>query len=387
MFEGLASLVLLGIFVVAAVVVWLAGVQLSNTTDVLSDRFGLGQALGGVIVLAIATNLPEIAITVSAALGGNVDVAIGNILGGIALQTVVLVALDFAGRHRALPLTARVGSLDGVLSGLLVIAVLTLAILGHQFPADFTFARLTPDVVLITVAWLAGIWVLSKGRTGLPWQPKATAHGGRQGQGDDGAQEGAEKKDDRGQDGKGTDTGGKDQQRRGDQDQQGQSQQGKQQGTARVGLIFGVAALATLVAGVVLERSGGVLADRFGLSGVLFGATILAAATAIPELATGLTAVRLGDDELAIGDIFGGNAFLPVLFLVAGLITGQAILPHAQKSDIYLAAVDSLLTVIYLYGLLFRPQRRVLGMGIDSLLVFLCYLLGIAGLFAVSRGG
>ena len=97
--------------------------------------------------------------------------------------------------------------------------------------------------------------------------------------------------------------------------------------------------------------------------------------------------MRLGDDELAIGDIFGGNAFLPVLFLVAGLITGQAILPHAQKSDIYLAAVGSLLTVIYLYGLLFRPQRRVLGMGIDSLLVFLCYLLGIAGLFAVSRGG
>ena len=55
MFEGLASLVLLGIFAVAAGVVWLAGVRLSDTTDVLSDRFGLGQALGGVIVLAIAT--------------------------------------------------------------------------------------------------------------------------------------------------------------------------------------------------------------------------------------------------------------------------------------------------------------------------------------------
>jgi len=100
MFGGLASPVLLGIFVVAAAVVWRAGVRLSDTTDVLGDRFGLGQALGGVIVLAIATNLPEIAITVSAALAGNVDVAIGNILGGIALQTVVLAALDFAGRRR-----------------------------------------------------------------------------------------------------------------------------------------------------------------------------------------------------------------------------------------------------------------------------------------------
>jgi cation:H+ antiporter len=373
MFDGLGSPVLLGIFVIAAAVVWLAGVRLSNTTDVLSERLGLGQALGGVIVLAIATNLPEIAITVSAALGGNVDVAIGNILGGIALQTVVLAALDFAGRRRrALPLTARVGSLEGALSGLLVVAVLTLAILGHQFPPDLTFARLTPDVVLIAIVWLAGVWLLSKGRTGLPWQPKAT--GPEQGQGRERDRAGGDESE-------GAQGGG-------DKDQSGRGQQGQdKRSTARVGLIFGAAALATLVAGVVLERSGDVLANHFGLSGILFGATILAAATAIPELATGLTAVRKGEDELAIGDIFGGNAFLPVLFLLAGLITGQAILPRAQKSDIYLAAVGILLTVIYLYGLLFRPQRRVLGLGLDSLLVIFCYLLGIAGLFAVSGGG
>ncbi len=379
MFGGLAWPLLVGIFAAAAAVVWLAGVRLSNTTAVLSDRFGLGQALGGVIVLAIATNLPEIAITVSAALGGNVDVAIGNILGGIALQTVVLAALDFAGRRRSLPLTARVGSLEGALSGLLVVAVLTLAILGHQFPADLTFARLTPDVVLIAIVWIAGVWLLDKGRTGLHWQPKATAHGGRPGQDDDAAQQGNEKEE-----GQGQNSAKQDNQGQGGQDKKRQEQQ---QSTARVGVIFGVAALATLVAGVILERSGALLADRFGLSGVLFGATILAAATAIPELATGLTAVRNGEDELALGDIFGGNAFLPVLFLVATLITGQAILPRAQKSDVYLAAVGILLTVIYLYGLLFRPQRRVLGLGLDSFLVVLCYLLGIAGLFLVTRAG
>ena len=55
-----AELVLFG---AAAVVIWVAGIPLSNYTDILADRLHLGQALGGLILLAVATNLPEIAIT------------------------------------------------------------------------------------------------------------------------------------------------------------------------------------------------------------------------------------------------------------------------------------------------------------------------------------
>jgi len=51
MFHSLPLLLLLLIFLVAAVAVWIAGVQLSNTTDVLSSRFKLGEALGGLILL------------------------------------------------------------------------------------------------------------------------------------------------------------------------------------------------------------------------------------------------------------------------------------------------------------------------------------------------
>jgi cation:H+ antiporter len=84
---------------------------------VLAERLHLGSALGGLILLAIATNLPEIAITGSAALAGQLDVAVGNILGGIAIQTVVLVALDTAGVRPRPPLTRLAASLMLVLEG------------------------------------------------------------------------------------------------------------------------------------------------------------------------------------------------------------------------------------------------------------------------------
>ena len=122
-----------------------------------------------------------------------------------------------------------------------------------------------------------------------------------------------------------------------------------------------------------------------GLSGVLFGATILAAATSLPEVSTGLTSVRHADYQLAMSDIFGGNAFLPVLFLLAGLLSGSAVLPQAQATDIYLTALGIVLTVVYLWGLVTRPHRQVWRMGIDSLAVLLLYAAGIAGLIAVSN--
>ena len=68
------------LFGAGASVVWLAGIHLSDTTDVLSARLGLGEALGGLLFLPIATNLPEIAIVASAAMGGDLGLAIGNIL-------------------------------------------------------------------------------------------------------------------------------------------------------------------------------------------------------------------------------------------------------------------------------------------------------------------
>ena len=67
---GLASPLLVLTFVIAAAATWLAGITLSKTTDALDARLGLGEELGGLLLLSVAGSLPELAITVSAAAGG-----------------------------------------------------------------------------------------------------------------------------------------------------------------------------------------------------------------------------------------------------------------------------------------------------------------------------
>ncbi|MEA2484285.1 MAG: cation:H+ antiporter [Thermoleophilaceae bacterium] len=351
------SWLLVAVFIGAAAAIWVAGIALSDQTDVLSTRLHLGSALGGLILLAIATNLPEIAIVASASLSGNLGVAVGNILGGIAIQTVVLVALDAFGVRGRRPLTYRAASLVLVLEAALVVVVLAIVIAGTQLPATLIAWRVTPAVALILLAWVGGLLLLRRAGRSLPWHESGQPPDGQQHPRGHSATTNEQKATQRGT------------------------------STAKATIVFGIAAAVTLIAGVVLERSGDALADHIGLSGVLFGATVLAAATSLPELSTGLTSVRNGDYQLAMSDIFGGNAFLPVLFLMATLLSGSAVLPQAQRTDIYLTALAIVLTLIYAAGLLFRPQRRIAGMGADSLAVIAVYAVGVGGLFAIAHAG
>lgn len=342
------------VFVASAAVIWVAGIWLSRYTDVLSSRLHLGQALGGLVLLAVATNLPELAITWSAAASGHVDVAVSNILGGIAIQTVVLVALDAFGVREKRPLTYQAASLTLVIEGAVVLAVLAVVVMGTQLPADLVLFRLSPDVVVIAAVWVAGLVLTKRASTALPWS----------------------------NDGEAPDSQAKP---RG-HSQKASADKADEQGTSttKAVLVFSVAALATLVAGVLAEESGTAAADHVGLSGVLFGATVLAAATSLPELSTGLTSARAGDYKLAFGDIFGGNAFLPVLFLLAVLVSGTSVLPHAHASDIYLTGLGALLTVVYMAGLVFRPAKQYFRLGVDSIVVLLLYLVGVVGLVALA---
>ena len=337
----------------AAVATWIAGVFLSRTADALDERLGLGEALGGMIVLAIAGSLPEVAITVAAAASGNVDIAAGNLVGGIAIQTVVLVLCDATVRGDR-PLSHLVGSLLPVLEAALVVVVVAIVLAGSLLPASVAIAGVSPASIAIVVAWIGGILVLDRARRTPRW--KVTMEGSAPGR----------------------------HHRRVAHPTVPHPYAGA--AAARVVLVFLAACLVTLVAGVVLAQAGSALADAAGVNGVVFGATILAAATALPEVSTGIEAVRLGDHQLAMGDIFGGNAFQVCLFLVADLVAGRPVLPAAGPANAWLAALGIALTTVYAAAVIVRPDRRTARLGPDSILVVGLFLIGILGLATIAEG-
>jgi cation:H+ antiporter len=350
--SSLATPVLVVIFAAGASATWVAGVNLSKATDALDFRLGLGEELGGILLLAIAGSLPELAITVSAAAQGNLGLAAGNLIGGIAVQTMVLVVCDVvAGRER--PLTYLVGALTPVLEGMLVVLVVSGVLMGALLERSTAIAGVvSPASVAVVAVWLVGVYVINRVRKSPRWS--VSMPGSRPGR-HSRRQEHAQTK-----------------------------HPFARRSTLAVAGLFAGACAVTLLAGVALELSGNELAEKAGVNGVVFGATVLATVTALPEISSGIAAVRLGDNALAIGDIFGGNAFQLCLFLLADLVAGTPVLPTAGRLNSWLASLGVALTAIYAIGIVGRPFRCIARLGPDSIIAIAVFALGMLGLTVLS---
>src|ERR671924_421968 len=298
---GLATSYVVLLFAGASAATWAAGVQLSRTTDALD--FGL---------------------------------AAGNLIGGIAVQTMVLAVCDFVVDPRR-PLTFLIGRLTPVLEAMLVILVLTAVLMGALLPSSTAIGPVSPASIGIVVVWVVGVYVINGVRKGPPWS--VSMPGSRPGR------------------------------RRRQEPHPEQPHPFASWSTARIAGLFLGACAVTLVAGVLLEVTANHLADRAGINGVIFG----------------IAAVRLGDNALALGDIFGGNAFQLCLFVVADLIAGAPVLPSAGTLNSWLAALGIALSAVYAIGVVVRPERCWLRLGPDSLLALVLFGVGVAGLVALPR--
>jgi cation:H+ antiporter len=347
---SLPVVLVLLVFVAGSGATWIAGVELAKSTDELDRRLRIGDALGGMVLLAITGSLPELAVTISAAESGHLGLAAGNLIGGIATATMVLVVCDLCAPR---PLTYLVGSLVPVLEGLLVVLTMSIVIMGALLPTSVRIAgRLSPASLAIVVVWVGGVWVLNRTRSHPKWEVTMV-----------GSQPGRPHRRVR---------------------HPVADAARARHSTLRVVSVFGVSAVVTLIAGVALEISGNELANRAGINGVVFGATVLALATALPEISSGVEAVRLGDHQLAVGDIFGGNAFQLCLFVVADLVAAKPVLPTTGADNGWLAGLGLALTVVYISGVIVRPTRPK-RLGPDSILAILIYVVGIVGLLRLAN--
>ncbi|MDF0603032.1 hypothetical protein P1J78_19990, partial [Psychromarinibacter sp. C21-152] len=255
----------LGVFAVAAAVIWWAGTTLTEAADAISERTGIGSLFAGTIILGGITSLPEVAVSVSAGLTGEAALGVNNLLGSIALQVVILAIGDWILGGRALSFVTGkpVVLLQGLFGAIVLIGVAVAVTVG--------------DVALLGAgAWTFGLfagvaallWVVvgeeRRGHAG--WQP--------------------------------TDLPSR-------RDVTGEAAEPMPLAAAlwRTALCAGL----ILTAGYALARTGDALAQQTGLGTSFLGATLLGFTTSLPEISALTAAVRLRRFAMAFGDIFGTN--------------------------------------------------------------------------------
>jgi cation:H+ antiporter len=223
----------------------------------------------------------------------------------------------------------------------MVVVVLATVLGGAALPTSVSVGGVSPTSIAAVLLWLGGLWVVNRVRNSPGWEihmpgSRPGRHHVRQDHPDD-------------------------------------RRPYEQRSIAFVALLFGLASAVTLGSGVALQASGNLLANRIGLQGAIFGATVLAVATALPEISSGIAAVRLGDHQLAVGDILGGNSFQLTLFLLADILAGTPVIVAARHSDVWLGAAGLLMTGIAAAAVIARPKRTFLWLGIDSIALVVIY--------------
>ncbi|MBD1848060.1 sodium:calcium antiporter [Cyanobacteria bacterium FACHB-63] len=133
-----------------------------------------------------------------------------------------------------------------------------------------------------------------------------------------------------------------------------------------------------IVVGSRLSRNADVLAEKTGLGRTWVGAILLAGATSLPELATGISAVTVFDaPNLAVGGILGSCLFNLLILAILDIFTGpEPLLRQAQTSHGLAAGLGCVMLGVASLGILLSAQQTPLTLGwigLPSLALLLLY--------------
>ncbi|WP_218592009.1 sodium:calcium antiporter [Pseudonocardia oceani] len=314
-----------------AVVIVLAGVRLTRIAETLSDRTGLGDAVGGALLLGAVTSLPGNVTVVTGALGGDAGFALANPLGGIALQTVWLAIADLVYRRANLEHAA--ASLQNVLQSIVLSAMLAVPVLAYATPT-LTLGWVHPLTLLIPALYGYGLVLLRQMQRAPMWQPTRTEQTADADAGDAVENSNAE------------DPGG--------------PGSGDETSTARLWAALAALGLLVGAAGWVVGRAGLSVVAGTGLEGGIIGFTLTTAVSSLPELVVLVTAVRLGHLTLGVGNIIGGNVFDMLMVALADVAYLRGSLySDAGPTGLILLGGTLLMSATLAAGLVMRERRWI----------------------------
>jgi cation:H+ antiporter len=349
-------------FVLSAAVIVFAGIFLARAAERLAELTGLGQLLIGSVLLAGATSLPELSVDVSAALRGLDDLAVGDLMGSSLANLLILAVADLLHQSRGRMLS--IESAAHALSGAIAMLLTGLASLWIMVRFDGAVWGVGMGSVLVFAAYALGVRMLyldrllarkaapekvqspksqspkskapkSKGRT-LWTLPIWTLDFGT-----------------------------------GDRRKQ----------LLRVSIVFGMAAIAILFAGPFVARSAGVIADLSGLGSTFMGTTFVALSTSLPEMVAVITTARMGAFGLAVGNVFGSNAFNMALLLPIDLASRGPLLSHVSPTHAVTGLWVIIITAVAIAGQLYHAEKRRRLIEPDALLIIGLVIIALATVY------
>ena len=275
----------------------------------------------GLTIVAFGTSAPELAVSISAALKGSNDIAIGNVVGSNIFNTLVVLGASAA----ITPVAVEKGIIkkDYPLSifAAILLGVLSLDMILFKAPA-MTLSRVDGIILLVAFAFFMYTTVkagLKQRAAANPEHEEALAN---------------------------------------------------MYMPAWKSILILVVGLAGIVIGGDLSVEGAKeIARAFGLSEALIGLTIVAFGTSLPELVTSIVAARKGESDIAVGNVIGSNIFN--IFFILGV--SATILPM-NVSSTYLYDIAILVAVMVLSYIPIAKTKKVSrGMGVTMVAAYLAY--------------
>lgn len=349
---ALLSLLLLQFLLCAVAIAW-GGYTLSRSADRLADLHGWGRGWVGLALLATVTSLPELSSGLSSVLLHDApDLAVGNVLGACVVNLTFLVVVDLL--HREAPMY-RLASDTHLLSagfGVVMLGFTAMSLAGGRQAVGLLHVGLyTPMLLGLYLLALRSVFAHEQQvrrraaadalAQATPGPDELVADGAAEVAAGAAAEEAAEVGRPRPQADNASSAPGSRRQRE--------------------WLRFGASALLVLAAGSGLPAVAQGLAQVLGLSSSFVGTVFMAVATALPEMAVTLSALRLGALDLALGNLLGSNLFnLALLALDDLAYTAGPLLSVVAPVHLTSAASALVMYGLVIVGLVMRPQGKVL---------------------------